>query len=371
MSQLPEPRFIETDQQAVLDACIADYEALTGRTLYPAQSERLLINLIAYREHLIRVGIQEAAKQNLVRYATAPMLDLLGEIVGVSRLPAAAASCAVRFTLEEPLTEDLAVPAGVLIYSRDSGQRFTTRDACLIPAGTLHAETFADAAEAGEAGNGILPGGLCRLADPLADAAMTVSNTETSGGGSDAETDEHLRQRIMIAPEAFSVAGSRLAYRYHTLSASPLIVDVGVLSPQPGVVALYPLTADGLPGAGLLALVAAVINGEKIRPLTDTVRVLPPEVIPAKISAELTLYAETDEASVRRAVDAALALWLEERRSRLGVDIVRTQLIALLSVYGVYRVRLMEPAEDRETGPSQWVDWRIGEISLAAERRDG
>lgn len=371
MSQLPEPRFIETDQQSILDQCIADYEALTGRTLYPAQSERLLINLIAYREHLMRVGIQEAAKQNLVRYAKAPMLDLLGELVGVTRLPAAAASCAVRFSLEQSLTEDLPIPAGIIIYSRDGGQRFITREACRIPAGELSAHTFADAAEAGEAGNGILAGGLSRLADPLADAAVTVSNTETSSGGSDAETDEHLRERITIAPEAFSVAGSRLAYRYHTLSASPQIVDVGVLSPEPGVVDLYPLTADGLPGAGLLALIQAHVSGEKVRPLTDTVHVLQPECLPAAVRAELTLYTWADEGSVREAAMAALSAWMEERRQQLGMDIVRSQLIAILSVYGVYRVQLLEPAADQEVGPSQWVDWRGSTLILTAERRDG
>ena len=38
MKELPEPIFIETDQQAVLESCIREYEELTGRTLYPAQS---------------------------------------------------------------------------------------------------------------------------------------------------------------------------------------------------------------------------------------------------------------------------------------------------------------------------------------------
>ena len=88
MSDLEKPQFIETDVQTVLDECIAEYERLTGRPLYPAQSERLLINLIAYREHLVRVGIQEAAEQNLVAFARAPMLDYLGELVGVTRIPA-------------------------------------------------------------------------------------------------------------------------------------------------------------------------------------------------------------------------------------------------------------------------------------------
>lgn len=371
MSDLPEPRFIETDQQTVLEACIREYEEITGRTLYPAQSERLLINLIAYREHLIRVGIQEAAKQNLVRYARAPMLDLLGELVGVTRLAAAPASCLVRFSLEAPLTEDLDIAAGAVIYSRDGGHKFLTRDACVIPAGETGADTVALAAEAGAAANGILPGGVSRLADPPADADVSVSNLETSGGGADAEDDEHLRERIILAPEAFSVAGSELAYRYHALSASPLIVDVGVMSPEPGAVDLYPLTADGLPGEGLLALLEAYISGEKVRPLTDTVRVLPPEAVPARIRAELTLYDWADAQSVRESLDTALAAWLAERRALLGRDIVRSQIIALLSVYGVYRVNLLEPAADMRLGPGQWADWQIGEITFAAEREDG
>lgn len=42
---------------------IAKYEADTGKeTLYPAQAERLLIDLWAYREMLVRVAVQEAAK---------------------------------------------------------------------------------------------------------------------------------------------------------------------------------------------------------------------------------------------------------------------------------------------------------------------
>ncbi|MGK3446175.1 baseplate protein, partial [Escherichia coli] len=37
---------------------IAKYEADTGKTLYPAQAERLLIDLWAYREMLVRVAVQ-------------------------------------------------------------------------------------------------------------------------------------------------------------------------------------------------------------------------------------------------------------------------------------------------------------------------
>lgn len=371
MSQLPEPRFIETDQQAVLESCIREYEELAGRTLYPAQAERLLINLIAYREHLVRVGIQEAAKQNLVRYAQAPMLDMLGELVGVTRLAAEPASCTIRFALKEALAADLDIPAGVKIYSQDGSARFDTGEACRIGAGELSVEVHAYAADAGEAANGILPGGVCQLADPLADADVSAANVDATGGGSDAEDDEHLRERIMLAPEAFSVAGSKLAYRYHALSASPSIVDVHVWSPEPGVVSLVVLTEDGVPSPALLAVVEAYLSGEKIRPLTDTVKVSGPEKIDLDLEAELTLYTWADEEETLRLARTAFASLADDYRLTLGKDVVRTQLVAALSVYGVYRVRLVSPAEDRELDGGQWALWRNVTISAARERKDG
>ena len=48
---------------------IASFQALAGRTLYPAQVERLLIDLYAYRESLVRNAIQYAAMQCLVAFA--------------------------------------------------------------------------------------------------------------------------------------------------------------------------------------------------------------------------------------------------------------------------------------------------------------
>lgn len=371
MRALPEPKFIETDQQTVLESCIREYEDLTGRTLYPAQSERLLINLIAYREHLLRVGIQEAAKQNLVRYAQAPMLDMLGELVGVTRLSEEAAVCPVRFSVKETLAVDLPIPAGVKMYSQDGAYRFDTLEAVTLKAGALFVDATAQCSEGGAGANGILPGGVCQLADPLSDADVSAVNIETTSGGADAESDEHLRERIMLAPEAFSTAGSELAYRFHALSASSLIADVGVVSPVPGVVNLYLLTKEGLPGSALVAVTAAYVSGKKVRPLTDTVNVYPAIRVEQSLRAKLLLYAWADEDAVRAAVDQAVAEWLEAGRRTLGVDVVRTQLVALLSVYGVYRVDLTSPAEDREVGKGEWVDWREADISIATERKNG
>ena len=89
------------------------------------------------------------------------------------------------------------------------------------------------------------------------------------------------------------------------------------------------------------------------------------------LRATLQLYAWADADAVRAAVDQAVAAWWESGRGTLGVDVVRSQLVALLSVYGVYRVDLASPVEDREVSLGEWVDWQDVDISLATERHDG
>ena len=80
---LPSPVFVDDsdglDPNLVLADMIAEFEAAADRTLQPAQVERLLINLYAYRESLVRNAIQYAAQQNLLAFAIFPMIDYLGQ----------------------------------------------------------------------------------------------------------------------------------------------------------------------------------------------------------------------------------------------------------------------------------------------------
>ena len=91
-------KLVADDPLAITDELVRAYEAATGKTLYPAQIERLFIDLIAYRETLVRGLINDVARQNLVAFARAPMLDFLGELVGVARLSAQPARTTLRFT---------------------------------------------------------------------------------------------------------------------------------------------------------------------------------------------------------------------------------------------------------------------------------
>lgn len=359
---LPEPNFVDRDPAALTAEMVADYQAYTGRKLQPAQVERLIIDLIAYRESLIRVAIQEAAKQNLLAFAAFPMLDYLGELLGVERLAEVPAIVTLSFSLAEARASVTVIPAGTRVRTGDGRVVFATNAAAEIPAGALSVEAGARAETAGPAGNGYIPGQVSSLLDPL--PGVSASNVSMTYGGRAGETDDRLRARIQQAPESFSVAGPVGAYRWHAVSAHQSIIDAAVLSPRPGLVRIHILTDTGLPGSEMLDLVAEVVSDDKARPLTDKVEVAAPVRVGYQIAAQVTLYRNADPTSTMVAVQKAAEAYAAERRAGLGRDLVPSQFISALSVAGVYRVELTTPAW-RELGPEEWADCDGIAITLA------
>lgn len=353
---LPEPEFIERDAEKVTRELISLYEQLTGKTLYPAQIERLIIDLIAYREMLIRIGIQEAAKQNLLAFARYPMLDYLGELLGVTRLPAQPARTTLRFTLTEALSFDLLIPEGTQVETKDGKYIFETDRDLTITAGQTYGDVTATCTVAGTGANGYMRGDVNTPVSTLPYIGK-VENISVTYGGVDREDDERLRQRIREAPEKFSVAGPKLAYRFWAMAAHQDIVDVAVVSPSPGVVNIYPLMKDGNPSNEILELVSQGLNHERVRPLTDYVQVLTPTRVDFSIDARLTLYINTDSGIVQKICEEKIKQYIANMKSKLGMDIVRTQIIALLnSVSGVYKCDLIAPEQDRTLAENEWAN---------------
>lgn len=348
------PSFIDRDPAAITAEMVASVETLLGKTLYPAQGERLMIDFFAYRESLVREAINDAATQNLVRYARAPMLDELGLLVGVARLEATPAKTTVRLALSAAPSGSVAIPAGWRVAT-GGGVQFQTLVETVVPAGAMVVDLAVRAVETGSAGNGYLPGQINTVVDVVALSIASVANLATTSGGAAAEDDERLRTRIMLAPESFSTAGSVGAYRFHALRAHPDIIDVAVLSPSPGVVSLYPLLSSGQPGPPVLEAVLATCSSEKVRPLCDTVQALPPEAVDYAIVAELTLKTTANASVTLEAANAAAAVYAARLSGGLGRDIVPSQIIAALSLSGVYQVSLSSPAATTVVAEHQWA----------------
>lgn len=161
------------------------------------------------------------------------------------------------------------------------------------------------------------------------------------------ESDDDLRRRVLLAPDAWSVAGPAAAYIYHALTADPGILDASATSPSPGevVVSLLSRTGTGLASPEQIAAVEAVVNADGVRPLTDLVSVVSAAILPYQVTAQLTLFAGPDAGAILASALAAVTAHCESSR-RMGRDIPRSALIAALHVGGVQKVVLTEPAAD-------------------------
>ena len=362
MSSLPRPFFIDTEPGAIELQLESLWTAITGKPLLPAQPEKLFIHTMAYLLCLHKIQVQSTGEQNLVNYASAERLDHLGARLGVERLPGAAARCTLRFTLAQALAFSLLIPAGTRATNSGATIQFATIVDLVIPAGSLTGDAIAQASTAGNSGNGFFIGQLNVLPAPIA-YVQSVTNTTLTSGGADIESDDRLRTRIKLAPNLFSVAGPTGAYQYHALTADPSVIDVAVISPFRGRVAIYVLTALGLPSNETLQKVFTALNDKKIRPLTDEVSVLPPSAINFTIVANITLLAGADAVSLQSLLQSAAQVYTQELRSKLGKDIVQSQVISVLSLPGVYKVQLILPV-DRSISPSEWANCTSITINL-------
>jgi len=374
---LPAPVFINdadgTNPNLILADMISAFEASAGRTLQPAQVERLLIDLYAYRESLIRNAVQYAGQQNLLAFASFPMIDYLGGLVGVTRLQAQPASTTLEFTLINPLTVEYTIAAGTQVGSNDGQVAFATRSAATILPGATTATVNAVATVAGATANGYLAGQINVLLNPSSLIA-SATNTTTSSGGSAPETDDHLRARIQSAPNQFSSAGPAGAYRFFALSVDPSIIDVQVVSPAPGAVNVYVLTGPivaqpasapnplAIASPALLATVQTAMNADTVRPLTDSVVTSAVTEVDYQISGVVTLYSDADPNQTMTAAADAVQQLAVDIASKIQRDIVPSQIIAALSVPGVYEVSLSAPSYTQLTA-GQWAN--CTSISLA------
>ena len=224
--------FVGTDVAEITAALISAYEEKTGHTVNPADPERLFIAWIADAIVKERVNMNFVGNMNLPSRAVGEYLEALGEwIFGVTRSPAAAAKCTVRFTIT-PASTAVAIPAGTRVT--DTAQRLiwaTTADV-LIPIGESTADVMAECATVGTVGNGYLPGQIDTLVDvDNVQYFVSCANTDESDGGSEVETDDDYFQRMRLVLDSYSTAGSEGAYIYHAKNVSEEIGDVKAVVP--------------------------------------------------------------------------------------------------------------------------------------------
>lgn len=341
---LPDVSFVETDPQVIIDNIIGGYEEVSGYTLSDGDPRRLFLLSIAYIIISQRQQIDASGKSNLLYYAQDDFLDHLGLMRDTPRVEAQASVTTQRFTLSSVRPNNVGIPQGTRVTA-DNQLYWETTEPATIVTGQLSVDVTVEALTPGEEANGIEVGEINRLVDPIP-YVQTVSNTEITAGGADREDDESYRYRIYQAPTGFSIAGPEDAYKFWARSANSSIVDVSATSPSAGVVDIRPLLENGgIPNQAILDQVENALNKDTIRPLTDQVQVLAPNVVNYNI--DITYYIRTEDSPsvsiIQDKVDKAVEEYVIWQKSRLGRDINPDELIYRLKQAGVKRASIATP----------------------------
>lgn len=351
VKDLPDISFIEYKTVDDVKAnMVADYEAYmaeaTGKpyTLPRVSRDRFKLYAAAAQIYQAMKYVDVKGKMDTVKYSVGDFLDLLGAFrCGATRNQAAAAVTTIRFTLSAARASVTAIPQGTRIAA---GQLFfETSVYTEIPAGDLTADIPATCMTAGETGNGLAPGELKTLVDPVP-YVQSVENTSTSSGGADRESDESFAARIFIAPGKYSTAGSRNGYEYHVQDYSSAIGGVHVSSDQAaGTVDIVFVMADGsLPSAEMISAMSQHMSAETLRPMNDLVTVHAPAEV--KYTVSLTYYINQSDnnraVSIQQAVSAAVDSYVAWQR-KIGRDINPSKLLALVMGAGAKRAQITAP----------------------------
>lgn len=337
------PVLLTADADAELTNTIAIWEGFANKALIPGQPDYLLASILAYNKYLMLQRCNAAFVNMLLDYATAPVLDYIVALLGVQRTPAQPATCTLEFTLVHG-HGTLTISAGTRVSSSDGIAVFEVDEDTLVASDVDTIQANATCQTEGIIGNGYAIGAISTIMD-VQPYLSACQNIDITASGAEVETDEELRSRSKLAPSTFSVAGARDAYIFFTKKVSPLICDVSVvtstddLSVGPGEVDIYPLLDGGqAPSDSLVAQIQSALSSETIRPLTDTVIVYKPTAVSYDVTVDVTKLSSYSEPSstITDKIDAILGQYKISKYSKLGQDIIASEIESLCRVEGIY-----------------------------------
>lgn len=167
------------------------------------------------------------------------------------------------------------------------------------------------------------------------------------------ESDNELRERIKLKIEGWSSAGSREAYKFHALNSDSRVKEANADSPEAGLVRISILSKEnnGVVSNELLEAVNNYMQRDDIRMLTDTVQVVPCNLIDIDVKAKIILMSSTPAEflnTIKTSFKNAFA-----QIASMGVSISRSWIISNLFLDGVKDVQLISPVSDVEISETE------------------
>jgi uncharacterized phage protein gp47/JayE len=296
----------------------------------------VLARVMAGAAHLLHGHLEFLAKQLFADRAEEEYLLRIASLYGMSKNPATFATADVEVTG----TNGTLIPAGTVLLRSDAAEYTTDADAT-IASGTAIASVTASVA--GSAGT-LTDGAELAFESPIAGVTSTATVDDATADGSDEESVEALRTRLLarIAEPphggiaADYVAWAKLVTGVTRVWVTPLGLGAGT------VVVRFVRDGDAspIPDVGEVAAVQAKL--EEMAPAHAT----PTAVAPTALDLDPEIEITPDTAELRAAVEAELEDLILRKGEPGGALLLSAIRTAIGSVPGIEDYDLVSPVAD-------------------------
>ena len=236
--------------------------------------------------------------------ATGEYLDRHAFQRGISRQNGIKATGDVEFFIPFTRSYDVVVPIGTVISTAGNDPvRFQTTTAATIRAGQTGGGAEIEALEPGSNGN-VSPRAISVIVTPVS-GVTSVKNDYRTVGGTDSESDDSLRRRILDSFVNISNGTNKEYYRKTALSVDG-VTAAGVIPKLrgPGTVDVFIASSDGAPTSLLIQTVANKLSGA--REINVDVQVSAMHFVPVDVTMAMKVKSGYGFNAVKSGCEAAI-----------------------------------------------------------------
>lgn len=337
------------------------YQEESGVSPDDASDIGIRIKVLAEQLAVLYGAVEELGRQVFPQTSDGEYLLRHAEARGMGRKPATGAKGRVVFSRETAAYTDLPIPVGTTVATATEPKvYYITAEAAVLPAGQREVEVPAEAVTLGKGGNAAA-GTICLMVQP-AQGISSVTNRAPFTGGSDEESDEMLRRRLLHC-YANPSNGANAAY-YYDIAMGVQGVSFAAVLPRKrgrGTVDVLVCTASPEQEAAILAELKTLFSRQ--REVGVDVAVRAPVVDKVALTAKIAVAVEYNYQMVAAEAEERLREYIGNLE--IGAPLPLAVLgKVLLEVPGIENCRLEAPATDFATLSDHVA--RPGTISLAS-----
>lgn len=273
--------------EEILSRMKEEFENLSGFNPDEASDIGIRLKVLAGEIFALSANVEWLKNQMFTKTATGEYLDLHASERGLARKEAKKAKGTLTFSRSSTLDYDVEIPQGtVCSLSGTEGIRYVTTEEATLTAGNLTVEVPAESELGGNDKNTGQDTIVVMVTPPV--GITSVTNESAFTGGTNAESDDVLRERILESYRNISNGSNKAFYKEEVLkydgihSASVIPTARGT-----GTVDIYVAGKGELASADLISTIQSDISN--LRELNLDVQVKSPTLVNVDVIMSITL----------------------------------------------------------------------------------